>query len=74
MSNDNFSRVITLFLANVTIANIATRLSISETAVEEVLREVLIDELLSPDFKQHLTIYRCPCTMCILSEKQETNE
>ena len=47
MSNDNFSRVITLFLANVTIANISTRLSISETAVEEVLREVLIDELLS---------------------------
>jgi hypothetical protein len=49
MSNDNFSRVITLFLANVTIANIATRLSISETAVEEVIREVLIDELLSPE-------------------------
>jgi hypothetical protein len=47
MSNDNFSRVITLFLANVTIANIAIRLSISETAVEEVIREVLIDELLS---------------------------
>jgi hypothetical protein len=51
MSNDNFSRVITLFLANVTIANIATRLSISETAVEEVLRAVLIDEMLSPDFR-----------------------
>jgi hypothetical protein len=49
MSTDNFSRVITLFLANVTIANIATRLSISETAVEEVIREVLIDELLSPE-------------------------
>jgi hypothetical protein len=49
MSNDNFSRVITLFLANVTIANIAIRLSISETAVEEVLRAVLIDELLSPE-------------------------
>jgi len=49
MSTDNFSRVITLFLANVTIANIATRLSISETAVEEVLRAVLIDELLLPE-------------------------
>ena len=49
MSNDNFSRVINLFLCNVTIANIAIRLSISETAVEEVIREVLIDELLSPE-------------------------
>jgi hypothetical protein len=49
MSTDNFSRVINLFLSNVTIANIATRLSISETAVEEVIREVLIDELLSPE-------------------------
>jgi hypothetical protein len=51
MSNDNFSRVITLFLANVTIANIATRLSITESAVEEVIREVVIDELLSPEPK-----------------------
>jgi hypothetical protein len=49
MSTDNFSRVINLFLSNVTIANIAIRLSISETAVEEVIREVLIDELLSPE-------------------------
>jgi predicted transcriptional regulator len=51
MSNDNFSRVITLFLANVTIANIATRLSITESAVEEVIREVVIDELLTPEPK-----------------------
>ena len=48
MSADNFSRVITLFLANVTIADIATRLTLTESAVEEVIRSVMIDELLSP--------------------------
>jgi hypothetical protein len=48
MSTDNFSRVITLFLANVTIADIATRLALTESAVEEVIRSVMIDELLSP--------------------------
>lgn len=48
MCNDNFSRVITLFLANVTIADIATRLTLTESAVEEVIRSVMIDELLSP--------------------------
>ena len=48
MSTDNFSRVINLFLSNVTIADIATRLAITESAVEEVIRQVVIDELLSP--------------------------
>ena len=48
MSTDNFSRVITLFLANVTIADIAIRLVLTESAVEEVIRSVMIDELLSP--------------------------
>jgi hypothetical protein len=47
MSTDNFSRVINLFLSNVTIADIATRLAITESAVEEVIRQVVIDELLS---------------------------
>jgi hypothetical protein len=47
MSTDNFSRVINLFLSNVTIADIATRLAITESAVEEVIRQVMIDELLS---------------------------
>jgi hypothetical protein len=47
MSTDNFSRVINLFLCNVTIADIATRLTLTESAVEEVIRSVLIDELLS---------------------------
>jgi hypothetical protein len=49
MSTDNFSRVINLFLCNVTIANIAIRLEMTEESVEEVIREVLIDELLSPE-------------------------
>ena len=47
MSTDNFSRVINLFLSNVTIADIATRTLLTESAVEEVIRSVLIDELLS---------------------------
>ena len=45
----NTQRIITMMLADVAISEIATRLSITETEVVEVVREVLKDLIFAAD-------------------------